>query len=250
MKIISPEDFESSVLSIYEQVFEDCIVYKYATILPSRNFDCMRLLFNEELPIDIQINIRNALANITKEMGDRLLYISFPWAGEDFNLKQVPRHFSFTIDEFQEYGLVYLVDEAQDLIDRKIEKYRRTFWPEPIIYSSQGLWAVHTTLDFCGWLAMRKNILSRIRSVYPEFDEELERQLFDTIRLGKGLPTEWKYRLGEDREICTDWLRDLIKYMCQIDFDSDDNIDLIETYRKMLHQPQGVRSRSVPSVIA
>lgn len=238
MKIISPEDFESSVLSIYEQVFEDCIVYKYATILPSRNFDCMRLLFNEEIPIDIQIHIWKALSTVTREMGDRLLYLSFPCGGENFTLKQLPRHFSCTVDEFDELGTGGLVAEAQYLLFERRKKHGQTFCPEPIIYSSQGLWAVHTTLDFCGWLAMKKNILNRIRSVYPEFDKEIERQLFDTIRVGYRLPIEWKYKLGEDREICTDWLRDLIKYMCQIDFDSDDNIDLIETYRKMLHQPQ------------
>jgi hypothetical protein len=235
MKIISSEEFELSVRPIYNRVFQFFETQDDTMLFPSKNFNIMRFIYNDHEGLDIKPDgLMRLLANISIEMGDSFIYLSFPFTTDEFTQKELPRHFIVTIDEVINLSGDVLEARAGRLLSENKPKPKEYFCPEPLIYSPQGLWAVFVSLDHYGWLGTNKDIFAQLENEYFGLNKELERQFFDFIIGDNHLPSDWKYTIGNDREICYGWLREMISYMCRKNADINKDTDIVEAYMTML----------------
>jgi hypothetical protein len=233
MEIISEEEFESNVAPLFNKGLTDIItiIKEHDHRFISQQFDYIKIVsnpysqwFNIEPP-----ELRQALATASKIMGDDFIHLSFVGYTLDPN---IPVNFKFPIEEL-------LVKDVSDLKD-EAEKSPRGFYGNVLIYSPQGLWAALLEMDCYGTIGMTRDFLTLVRSIYPQLDEELDKQLFDFIRWyndNPRVPDEWEYVPG-DNTGCTGWCRGLMEHLCKRDItpedeELDDNVDLIAIYRNI-----------------
>jgi hypothetical protein len=231
MEIISKEEFESNVAPLFNKGLTDIVTItkEHDHRFISQQFDCIRIISNPYSQwFDIEPNdLRNALANASKIMGDDFIYLSFV----GYTLEPgTPINFKFPVEELLIKDVSTLKEEA--------EKYPRSFFGNVLIYSSQGLWATLLEMDCYGTIGMTKDFHTLAKSIYPQLDEELDTQLFNFIRWcndNPHEPDEWAYIPG-DNTGCTGWCRGLMEHLCKRDItpedeELDDNVDLIAIYR-------------------
>lgn len=102
-----------------------------------------------------------------------------------------------------------------------------------LLYSPQKLWASLIGVDCYGTIGMSKDFFNIVRSIYPQLEPELDKQLLDFIAWCGNLPDEWEYTVSEDK-VCYGWCRDMLKYLCKNGVNSNANtMDIIEFYRNM-----------------
>lgn len=233
MEIISKEEFELNVAPLFKKELTDVVTItkKHDHRFISKQFDYIKIVsnpysqwFNIEPP-----ELRQALANVSKIMGDDFVHLSFVGYIVE---PEIPIHFKFPIEEL-------LVNDVSDLKD-EAEKSPLGFYGNVLIYSPQGLWAALLEMDCYGTIGMTRNFLNLVRSIYPQLDKELDTQLFDFIRWyndNPRVPDEWEYVPG-DNTGCTGWCRGLMEHLCKRDItpedeELDDNVDLIAIYRNI-----------------
>jgi hypothetical protein len=237
MKIIPSEEFELSVRPIYERVFQFFESHGVLTVVPSKSFDIMRFMYDDYEAFEIKPDcLMKLLADISTAMGDSYIYLSFPLTSDEFTHEELPRHFIATIDEVIEFSVGALEAKAGSLLrENRAEKVEKSyFYPDSLIYSSQGSWAVFASIDHYGWLATSKGIFTQLENKYFDIDMEFERQFLDYMIIDNQLPLDWKYKIGDDQEFCVGWLREIILYMCKKDANLDEGIDITEAYRTIL----------------
>jgi hypothetical protein len=233
MEIISKEEFESNVAPLFKKGLTDVITItkKHYQRFISQQFDYIKIVSNPYSQwFDIEPpELRQALANASKIMGDDFVNLSFV----GYTLEpDIAVNFKFPIEEL-------LVNDVSDL-KNEAEKSPLSFYGNVLIYSPQGLWAALLEMDCYGTIGMTKDFLTLVRSIYPQLDKELDTQLFDFIRWyndNPRVPDEWEYVPG-DNTGCTGWCRSLMEHLCKRDItpedeELDDNVDLIAIYRNI-----------------
>ena len=233
MEIVSKEEIESNIVPLFKKGLTDIItiVKEHDHKFITQQFDCIKIISNpysqwfEIEPPELRI----ALANASKIMGDDFIYLSFV----GYNLEPaIPVNFKFPIEELPVEEVSTLKEEA--------EKSPRNFFGNVLIYSPQGLWAALLEMDCFGTIGMSKDFYTLTKSIYPQLDEELDTQLFDFMRWyndNPRIPDEWEYIPG-DNTGCTGWCRGLMEHLCRRDItpedeELDDNVDLIAIYRNI-----------------
>jgi hypothetical protein len=233
MEIISKEEFESNIAPLFNKGLTDVITItkKHDHRFISKQFDYIKIVSNPYSQwFDIEPpELRQALANASKIMGDDFIYLSFV----EYNLEpDIPVNFKFPIEE------LFLKDVSD--LKNEAEKSPLSFYRNVLIYSPKGLWAALLEMDCYGTIGMTKDFLTLVRSIYPQLNKELDTQLFDFIRWYNDdprVPDEWEYVPG-DNTGCTGWCRGLMEHLCKRDITSEDeeldaNIDLIAIYRNI-----------------
>ena len=233
MEIISKKEFKLKVAPLFHKglVEKVTIIKKHDHIFISRNYDYLKIVSNPYSTwFEIEpLKLQQALANASKLMGDKFIYLSFVGYITE---PDVPMHFKFPVEELLSKDVSDLKGEAEAYTQ---DIYLSNF----LIYSSQGLWAILLEMDCYGTIGMKKNFLTVVRSIYPQLDEELDTQFFNFIRWYNDNPREpeWEYIPG-DNTGCTGWCRGLIEYLCKRDITPEDeelnsDVDLIAIYRSI-----------------
>lgn len=237
MEIISSEEFDSIVAPLFKKGLTTLVqIGKYNHRFVSQRFDYLKVIsnyyFEDSSWYDIQpMELQQAIINASSSVGDKFIYLSF--VGYDEVVEQnTPLNFKFPVEE--------LLKKEIHIIKIQAEKLAKNFFGNVLIYSPQGLWAALTEMDYYGTLGMTKNFLYLVRSIYPQLDDELDRQVFDFIRWCNDDPhvsDEWEYIPG-DTKACPGWCKGLIEYLCRRDITNDpdnlnNDVDLIEIYRNI-----------------
>jgi hypothetical protein len=237
MEIISSEEFDSIVAPLFNKGLTTLVqIGEYNHRFVSQRFDYLKVMSNYYFEDSSWYNIdpmelQQAIINASSCLGDRFIYLSF--VGYDEVVEpNTPLNFKIPIDEFLREKIYFLKMRAEKLINQ--------YFSSVLVYSPQGLWAALTIVDYYGTLGMTKEFLYLVRSIYPQLDEELDRQLFDFIRWCNDDPhvsDEWEYIPG-DTKACSGWCKGLIEYLCRRDITNDpdnlnNNVDLIEIYRNI-----------------
>ena len=235
MEIVSSEEFNSVIEPLFLQGLIASYQFKeYIYKVVSQRFDYLKVFSNNYLygsntyfniePMELQ----NALVNASLQMGDDFLYLSFV----GYNVEpDTPTNFKFPTKEL-------LNEELYMLILRKEEA--EIFFGSFFVYSPQGFWAASPGIDCYGTLGMTKDFLGRVRSIYPQLDQELDRQLLAFIGWcndDPSSPNVWQYVPG-DTSAYTGWCKGFMEYLCRRDISNDSKIsendaDLIDIYRNI-----------------
>ncbi|MEL4896414.1 hypothetical protein [Crocosphaera sp. Alani8] len=237
MEIISQKEFDSIVVPLFNGGLTTVVqIGKHYYRFISQRFDYLKVIsnyyFDDSSWYNIQpMELQQAIINASSHMGDDFIYLSFVGYSEVVD-PNTPLNFKIPIDEFLTEEIYFLKMRAEKLIDQSFSKV--------LVYSPQGLWAALTGMDYYGTLGMTKDFLYLVRSIYPQLDEELDRQLFDFIRWYNDdphIPDEWEYIPG-DTQSCRGWCKGLMEYLCRIEISTDtknsnNDIDLIQIYRNM-----------------
>ncbi|MGL5874581.1 MAG: hypothetical protein ACRC2R_19810 [Xenococcaceae cyanobacterium] len=237
MEIISSEEFDSIVAPLFNKGLTTLVkTGEYYQRFVSQRFDYLKVIsnyyFEDSSWYNIQpMELQQALINASSRMGDKFIYLSF--VGYDEVVEpNTPLNFKFPIEDLLKEEIYFLKMRAEKLVDLS--------FCNVLVYSPQGLWAALTEMDYYGTLGMTKDFLYLVRSIYPQLDEELDRQLFDFIRWYNDdprVPDEWEYIPG-DTKACSGWCKGLIEYLCRRDITNDpdnlnNDVDLIEIYRNI-----------------
>jgi hypothetical protein len=233
MEIISKEEFELKVAPLFTRGLTDVvtIIKEHDHRFISQKYDYLKVMSNpystwfEIEPIELQ----HALANASIMAGDNFIYLSF--IGYIIE-PEIPIHFKFPVEKLLSSYVSLLMMEAEKCAGAKFSNV--------LVYSSKGLWATLLEPDCYGTIGMTKDFLNLVRSIYPQLDEELDKQLFNFIRWCNDNPyepDEWEYIPGNNTG-CTGWCRGLMEYLSRRnitpeDEELDDNVDLIAIYRNI-----------------
>jgi hypothetical protein len=232
MEIISSEEFELTVAPLFNRGLTTVVdIGDQKSRLISQRFDYIKVISNPySVWFDIEpIELQRAIINAASRMGDDFVCLSFV-GYSDIVEPNVPLNFKFPIEE--------LFQKKINLLKMQVEAYLKEFFGNVLYYSPQGLWAATTEMECYGTLGMTKDFLALVRNIYPQLDEELDRQLFDFIRWCNGLDDEWTYTKVGDDEVCEGWCRGWLEYMCRIDISNhytklNSDPDVIDIYRDL-----------------
>jgi hypothetical protein len=248
MEIITSEELESTVMPLlYSGMIIDYdLISGESNERVSQNFDYLKIICNTDedswtlTPMELQ----QAIVKAAIIMGDEYVYLkctsvqlSFPPPSGKYPPgfpSELPTDFKLSLKELKSKSIEIVMYSAD-----KISGYRVSM-SDKLIYSSQGLWAISFQCDYEGTIGMTKDFAALVRSIYPQLDEELDRQLLNFIRWYKDdprSPDEWEYIPGPTN--ISGWGRQLIEYVCKLELTTDDenpknkNLDLVEFYRNI-----------------